>query len=121
MKAPNITNYLTNLSREYEDNGLDGFAVVLSDLLPGDSLCVSLMADIGVEDHTEIEGSYIDELDYVDQDYIDDMTNNGGLQVFEAIVLTADDTLVIYLFGKDEATILANLEQRYEALGRGDI
>jgi hypothetical protein len=120
MKAPNIINYLTNLCHEYEEQGLDGFGVVLSDLLPGDSLSISLIDDIGVEDYTDIEGSYIDELNDVDHSYIDEKTRDGD-KVLEAIIPMGNDTLVIYFFGADEQSVLDDLKQRYEDLGRGDI
>lgn len=122
MKAPNITNYLANLCHEYEEQGLDGFGVVLSDLLPMGSISLGLAADIGVEDFTEIENSYIDELDDVDRQRISDIVDQGlGFQCFEVMVPTNDDTLLIYLFGQDEQSILDDLKARYEELGRGDI
>jgi hypothetical protein len=122
MKAPNITNYLTNLCHEYEEQGLDGFGVVLSDLLPMGSISLGLAADIGVEDFTEIENSYIDELDDVDRQRISDMVDQGcGIQCFEVLVPTNDDTLVIYLFGMDEQSVLDDLKRRYENLVEADL
>jgi hypothetical protein len=122
MKAPNITNWLTNLCHEYEEHGLDGFGVALSDLLPMGSISLGLAADIGVEDFTEIEESYIDELDDVDRQRISDMVDQGcGIQCFEIFVPTKDDTLLIYLFGQDEQSVLDDLKTRYDELSRSDM